>query len=593
MTHVTADRSRPDAGAPRSSLVAYFTMEAALADALPTYSGGLGVLAGDFLRAAADLGLPVVAVTLCYRGGYFRQHLDAAGRQAEAPVSWNPDEMLELLPTTVEVEVSGRPVRVAAWRYVLHGVSGGQVPVYLLDTALPQNDDEARSITARLYGGNERYRLEQETVLGIGGVEMLAALGVGRPGTFHMNEGHSSLLTLRLLEEQLFARGAEHDEPRPEDLVAVRRRCAFTTHTPVPAGHDRFEAALCAEVLGERRTKMLDRIGQLRNSTLNMTELGMGLSHYVNAVSLRHREVTRSMFPGVEVSSITNGVHAATWCSPGIAALLDEHLAGWRVRNDLLRYATGLPLTELAEAHQAAKSILLAEVRERTGRALDPAVLTIGIGRRATPYKQTTLIFSDPERLAAVASEVGPVQVVCSGKAHPRDEAGKELITSIFDAARKLRGKVEVVYLEDYDLATARLMVSGTDIWLNTPHKPYEASGTSGMKAAMNGVPSLSTLDGWWIEGWIEGVTGWAIGTMAEGADDAEDLYTKLEEVVVPLFYDSPDSFTVVRRNAIAYNGSFFNTERMAAEYARDAYGLGAGAWRTGAPNPPAEVHGA
>ncbi len=583
MTYVIADSSRPGDGTTRSSVVAYFTMEAALSDELPTYSGGLGVLAGDFLRAAADLGLPVVAVTLCYRGGYFRQLLDASGHQAEAPVSWRPEDLLERLPTTVEVEVSGRPVRVGVWRYCVTGVSGHEVPVYLLDTALAENDDEARSITARLYGGDERYRLEQETVLGIGGVEMLAALGVGRPDTFHMNEGHSSLLTLHLLEEVLADSGDEQSEPSPAHLAAVRRRCAFTTHTPVPAGHDRFDVELCAEVLGERRTKMLDRIGQLRNGTLNMTELGMWLSHYVNAVSLRHREVTRSMFPGVEVHSITNGVHAATWCSPSVATLLDDHVPGWRTRNDLLRYATGIPLSQLSDAHAIAKGDLLEVVEARGGRRLDPAVLTIGIARRATPYKQTTLLFSDLERLEQVASEAGALQVVCSGKAHPRDEAGKELITNIFDAARKLRGTVDVVFLEDYDLATARLLCSGSDVWLNTPHKPYEASGTSGMKAALNGVPSLSTLDGWWIEGWIEGVTGWAIGGMTEDGDDATALYDKLEEVVVPLYYDSPESWSVVMRNAIAFNGSFFNTERMAAEYARDAYGLGSGDWASAA----------
>jgi starch phosphorylase len=576
MKPVTNEASRLRAGLGDPALVAYFTMEAALEDALPTYSGGLGVLAGDFLRSAADLGLPVVCVTLCYRGGYFHQYLDADGRQSEAAVSWEPETLLEALPTTVEVEICGRPVHVGVWRYVVTGVTGHEVPVFLLDTALPENDEEARSITARLYGGDERYRLQQEAVLGIGGPEMLAALGVGTPTTFHMNEGHASLLTLRLLEEEC---GGGCDEPLSAEIEAVRRRCAFTTHTPVPAGHDRFDAGLCAEVLGARRTELLDRIGQLRNGCLNMTDLGMGLSHYVNAVSLRHREVTRLMFPGVEVSSVTNGVHAASWCAPSVAGLLDEHLPGWRLRNDVLRYATGVPLPELRAAHGTAKGRLVELVRRRTGQELEPEVLTIGVARRATPYKQTTLIFSDLERLEQVASTAGSLQIVASGKAHPRDEAGKELIRSIFDAAKALRGKIEVAFIEDYDLATARVLVAGTDLWLNTPHKPCEASGTSGMKAALNGVPSLSTLDGWWIEGWIEGVTGWAVGGMADSGDDAGDLYDKLEEAVVPLYYGEPDAWTVVMRNAIAFNGAFFNTERMAGEYAREAYGLGAASW--------------
>ncbi|HTW97582.1 MAG TPA: alpha-glucan family phosphorylase [Acidimicrobiales bacterium] len=565
-------------------LVAYFSMEVALSDEIPTYSGGLGVLAGDFLRAAADLGLPLVGVTLCYGGGYFRQQLDKQGRQGEAPVSWDPCSLLEAIPDTVQVEVAGRPVTVGAFRYVITGLGGHEVPVYLLDTDLEGNDDEARAITGRLYGGGEHYRLEQETVLGIGGVDLLAALGLDELRTFHMNEGHSSLLTLRLLERELAGSGAG-DEPGAAQIEAVRRRCAFTTHTPVPAGHDRFGATLVAEVVGEPRTKVLDRIGQLGSGLLNMTDLGMGLSGYVNAVSVKHGEVTRAMFPDVEVASITNGVHAVTWVAPSTERLLDEHVPNWRAHNGLLRQAMGIPLAELRDAHDVAKRALLAVVSRRCGRKLDPNAFTIGLARRAAAYKQTALIFTDLDRLEHVARDIGPLQVVCAAKAHPRDEAGKALIVTIFDAAKRLKGKVEVVFLADYDLATARLMCAGTDVWLNNPQKPYEASGTSGMKAALNGVPSLSTLDGWWIEGCMHGVTGWAIGGMADG-DDAADLYEMLEGTVMPLYYEDEDGWTAVMRNAIALNGSFFNTERMAAEYANEAYHLVPSAWRSAPPAP-------
>jgi starch phosphorylase len=347
----------------------------------------------------------------------------------------------------------------------------------------------------------------------------------------------------------------------------------------VPAGHDRFGAALVAEVVGERRALLLERIGQLRSGMLNMTDLGMALSGYVNAVSVRHGEVTRSMFPDVAVSSITNGVHAVTWVAPSTERLLDEHVTGWRTCNARLRQATLIPLPELRDAHDMAKRALLAVVSRRCGRKLDPNAFTIGLARRAAAYKQTALLFGDLERLEQIARLVGPLQVVCSAKAHPRDEAGKSLIVTIFDAAKRLRGKVEVVFIADYDLATARLMCAGTDIWLNNPQKPYEASGTSGMKAALNGVPSLSTLDGWWIEGCIDRVTGWAIGDMSDG-DDAADLYETLEHTVMPLYYEDEDGWTTVMRNAIAINGSFFNTERMATEYAAEAYGLAAGSWQ-------------
>jgi starch phosphorylase len=533
-------------------------MEVALEDSLPTFSGGLGVLAGDYLRSAADLGMPVAAVTLLYRGGYFSQSVGEDGTQHEEPVDWDPEDALYRLEETVEVDIDGRTVHVGGWRLNLTGVTGGVVPVYFLDTDVPANDAAARELTYQLYSGDSSHRLRQEAVLGLGGVEMLRRLG-HVPSVFHMNEGHSALLILRLLEEEA-----------PE---MVRSRCVFTTHTPVAAGHDRFSRAVVAQVLGPSRTSQLEGLGCLETKELNMTELGIAGSGYVNGVSVRHAEVTREMFPGVAVSSVTNGIHAASWAGPSIAELFDRYFAGWRSDNAMVRYASTLPLDELAEAHREERRRLLDQVVDRTGIRLDPRALTIGLARRATPYKQTTLLFSDLERLKSIAESAGPIQVLFSGKAHPHDIDGKALIERVVKVSEQVSGALEVVFLPGYDLRLAALLVAGTDIWLNTPIKPNEASGTSGMKAALNGVPSLSTLDGWWIEGCIEGVTGWAIGGLEDG-DDAADLYEALERTVLPAFYASEARFTEIRRHAISLNGSFFTTERMAREYARAAYGL-------------------
>ncbi len=562
----------PAARRAHKAAVAYFSMEIALRDELPTYSGGLGVLAGDFLRSAADLGLPLVAVTLCYRHGYFRQRLDAEGGQHEERVDWHPGDLLERLGETVSVHIERHEVAVGAWRLDLEGIGGAVVPIYLLDTDLPENTPADRAITDQLYGGDAHHRLRQEAVLGLGGVALLDALGHDAVTTFHMNEGHAALLTLAL-EERARAGGAAPAAARD----AVRARCVFTTHTPVPAGHDRFSGRVVHKVLGAERASALGAAGQLGGDELNMSALAIAGSRYVNAVSRRHGEVSREMFPGVEIAAITNGVHVATWAAPSTARLFDRHLPGWRHDSEVLRYASGLPLDELAAAHATAKAALLAEVARRRRVALDPGAFTIGLARRATRYKQIGMLFSDLERLRALGAP-GRVQVLCAGKAHPRDEEGKDLLRALVAASAALGDDVPVVVLENYDLHLAGLLCAGSDVWLNTPQAPNEASGTSGMKAAVNGVPSLSVLDGWWIEGWIEGVTGWAIGGLehppADLAAGAAALYDALEKAVLPLYFSDPDGYGALRRNAIALNASFFSTDRMAREYALAAYGL-------------------
>lgn len=564
-------------GTPPRGTIAYFSMEIGLDASMPTYAGGLGVLAGDSLRAAADLGLPLAGVTLIHRRGYFRQHLDAQGLQTETPAAWAPEAVLEPLAPRVTVPIEGRDVHVRAWLYRVKGVGGYETPVYLLDTNLPENDAEGRALTDELYGGDNRYRLCQEAVLGLGGIAILRALGYEQVRAYHMNEGHSGLLTVALLEEQMGERGLAG--ATEADIEAVRRRCVFTVHTPVAAGHDRFPLALVEEVLGPERGGFLGRIAYPDKETFNMTYLAITMSRSANGVSFRHGQVSRIMFPQHKVSAITNGVHAATWASPPFAALFDEHVPAWRVDNRYLRHAIGIPLTEVLSAHEEAQLALLAEVARRTGNELDPSALTIGFARRATGYKRADLLFRDLTRLRRVASRVGPIQVIYGGKAHGKDDSGKALIQRVFTAASVLGGAVKVVYLEDYDMALAKLVVSGCDLWLNTPLKPLEASGTSGMKAALNGIPSLSTVDGWWVEGLIEGVTGWAIGDgPAEESDDAREaasLYDKLEYVILPLFYQRPAAYAEVMRSAIAVNGAFFNAQRMMSQYYLSVYRTG------------------
>ena len=554
-------------------LAAYFTMELAFDGAIPTYSGGLGVLAGDTVRAAADLGTALVAVTLVHRKGYFRQHLDASGVQNEAPAEWSPKSALHDLPARATLVLEGRRVHVRAWRGIVVGVGGAKVPVYFLDTALPENAAEDRTITDVLYGGDERIRLKQEAVLGLGGVALLRALETEPPRVYHMNEGHAALLTLALLAEE--ATGGDLRAIGGEERERVRARCVFTTHTPVPAGHDRFPLVLVREVLGDAIVSAIESSGLASGGMLNMTELALVFSRYVNGVALRHGEVAADMFPSYPMNAITNGVHAATWTAPAVAAVHDRHIPQWRRDNRYLRYAIKCPLEEIRAAHTQAKAELLTEVARRTGRVLDPAAFTIGFARRATAYKRADLVLADVARLQAVARAQGPLQLIFAGKAHPRDEAGKELIGRIVAASKVLGDELPVVYLEEYDMALAKLLVAGVDLWLNTPRKPLEASGTSGMKAALNGVPSQSVLDGWWVAGHIEGVPGWSIGDASPESDDAleaRSLYEKLEQTILPLFHAEPQRYAEVMRAAIAHNGSFFNAQRMVSQYVDNAY---------------------
>jgi starch phosphorylase len=558
---------------PNVRTIAYFSMDVAVDSKIPTYSGGLGVLAGDMLRSAADLEIPMVAVSLVHRKGYFDQRLDSRGNQIESPAKWSPELHLQPLSPRVSLTIEGRQVQIRAWQYTFSGITGYAVPLFLLDADLPENESADRGLTDFLFGGDERYRLCQEAILGLGGVAMLRALGYADIRVLHMNEGHSALATLALLEERVGSRSERHFSEI--EVESVRRRCVFTTHTPVPAGHDRFQADLVYRVLGKSRASPLAEL-QLMDGTLNMTELALRLSCFVNGVSMRHAEVSRAMFPNYTISAITNGVHARTWTAAPFAAMYDRFLPEWRRDNCYLRYAVGIPLGEIRRAHAQSKEDLLQQVRWLTGIQLDEKVFTLGFARRATGYKRADLLFTQVDRLKQIARQAGPIQLIYAGKAHPRDEGGKTIIRRIFEAGAALAADVQVVYLENYDMALGKLLCSGVDVWLNTPLRPQEASGTSGMKAALNGVPSFSVLDGWWVEGHIEGVTGWSIGDGGGSENDsvaeAISLYEKLQQVILPLYYKEPEKFAQIMRSAIALNGSFFNTQRMLLQYVRNAY---------------------
>jgi starch phosphorylase len=582
-------------------IVAYFSMEIALQNAMPSYSGGLGVLAGDTVRAAADIKLPMVAISLLYRSGYFTQRLAEDGSQTEDTVNWRVEDFLKEESARVTVPLENRRVELRAWRYDVKGVHGFVVPVYFLDAALESNAEQDRALTGQLYGGDAYYRLCQEVLLGVGGVRMLRALGYTDLTRYHMNEGHAAMLTLELLGEE--AEKSGRTSIRGEDIEKVRSKCIFTTHTPVPAGHDRFPMEYLTRAFPDQNgffdlkdafsADLVKRILQAEQdfpdmqeaaragASLNMTYLALSLSTYVNGVAKLHGETSRKMFPHVPIEAITNGVHAGTWVSPAFAELFDRYISSWREDNYSLRSALGMPPEELWASHLIAKHDVFEAVRTKTGLTLDPDVFTIGFARRATGYKRADLILSDLDRLRQIAKNAGKFQIVYAGKAHPHDAGGKDIIRHIFSAKKALKKAVTIVFLDEYNMEVGGKITAGVDLWLNTPQFPLEASGTSGMKAALNGVPSLSILDGWWVEGHIEGVTGWSIGesrlsagpqTSVDNNADVQSLYHKLESVILPLFYKDRSKYLSVMQHAIAINGSFFNTQRMVQQYVTDAY---------------------
>ena len=602
-------------------LVAYFSMEFGLTECLPIYSGGLGVLAGDHLKSASDLGVPLVGVGLLYQKGYFRQYLTADGWQQERypvndfhlmPVQEELDASDK--PVHVSVDLAGRETKIKLWR-----VQVGRVRLVLLDTNIPENPQDLQDVTDELYGGDLETRIRQEIVLGIGGVRALEALGL-RPRTYHMNEGHCAFQGVERIRRLVRERGLSFGEAR--ELVAASS--IFTTHTPVAAGFDVFPPDLMERYFrgwtaGSGITRdeafALGRIwpGEV-NAGFNMAVLAIRTAGYVNAVSRLHGDVSRRMFrdlwPGtpddeLPIGYVTNGVHPGSWISDDMRSLYDRYLGPrWAEEpGDTMVWLRGveIPGEELWRTHERRRERLVGFARRRVAaqlkargagaasvaqaaELLDPEALTIGFGRRFATYKRATLILSDPERLAKILNAPGrPVQIIFAGKAHPKDDQGKTLIREIVQLAARPEFRRRIVFLEDYDAVVARYMLQGVDVWLNTPRRPMEASGTSGMKAAFNGALNLSVLDGWWEEGWTP-TTGWAIGRGEEYADAAEQdrveagqLYELLEREVSPLFYDRgadglPRRWIDLMKNAMTALCPVFNTNRMVHQYTVEGY---------------------
>jgi starch phosphorylase len=545
--------------------IAYFSMEIGLKSEIPTYSGGLGALAGDTIRSCADLKIPLVAVTLVSRKGYLKQKITEQGEQLEYPDDWSPSEFLDLLPPTVKVCIGDREVNVKAWFFEHQSLAGGVVPILFLDTDVDGNTPEDRRITDVLYGGDDRYRFKQEIVLGIGGIRMLEALNFNI-AKYHMNEGHSSLLTLELLKNN------------DMDSNKVSNQCVFTTHTPVEAAFDKFSYSIVQELLGEESPieVMKKHAGE---NQFNMTLLALNLSKYVNGVTQTHMQYSRKLFPGHQIWAVTNGVHSFSWTCPQFRKIFDQYILGWANEPQLLVRVGQIPDEEIWDAHMKAKAVLFNYIEERKGVELDTKFLTLGFARRATAYKRASLIFSDLERLREV-NRRGALQLVFAGKAHPRDTVGKQVIREIYNYMNHLKNEIKVVYLENYSLDMAAKLTSGVDVWLNTPLPPFEASGTSGMKASHNGVINFSVLDGWWIEGCVEGVTGWSIGPSPDelvGGEERrrrelEDIYGKLRYLIIPTYYKRRDEWINMMNNSIGQVAYYFNSHRMMRRYVTEAY---------------------
>lgn len=542
--------------------IAYFSMEIALDTDIPTYSGGLGVLAGDTLRSCADLEIPAVAITLCYDKGYFYQQISPDGYQVERGIQWEFSNKFERVQETIELQVQDKVFKVGAWLYKVRGETGFEVPVILLDTNIEGNEQWQKNFTHILYDATPFQRVVQEIILGMGGVKILNTLGYTGIETYHMNEGHAAFMIFDLLNQ---FKG---------DINTVKKHCIFTTHTPVPAGHDRFNYDLIYDVFRDRVPKDIKKMAG--ENELNMSHLALYGSRYCNGVAQKHGEVSKQMFPGYDIDAITNGIHLRFWVNPFLRQLLDEKLTGWTMNYLYLDNIWDVGNYELWNVHNKAKNRLIDYEQSHSWVLLDEKKLTIGFARRITEYKRPTLIFSDLERLGKICKK--RVQFVFAGKSHPRDENGKRFIKQINDMSDYLYRSygIGMVFLPAYDMDLSRLLVSGVDVWLNNPRRYQEASGTSGMKASLNGVLNFSVLDGWWIEGYQrDPMAGWSIGpgtndpkaTQYPDSYDANDLYNKLDREILPLYYNNRDGWTERMKHAIKL-AMFFNTHRMVEEYA-------------------------
>ena len=538
--------------------IGYFTAEIGLWSDLKTYSGGLGVLAGDHVKSAADAGIPLVGVTLLYREGYGTQQLDNLGNQTETFPNLDPNQHMTKTSIEFSLNLDNTQIKISVWKVEIEGISGHVVPVYFLDTFHEDNTPEHCSLSGRLYGGDDNTRIRQEYILGVGGVKLFDFIDEVLSG-IHLNEGHCTFALLELLEK-----GWTRQYLSDHTL--------FTTHTPVPAGHDRFDWDLVRQIIGDKLPQDAIELVKIAGDSENgnrcsMSHLAVGLCTSVNAVSKLNAEVASNMFANRVITPITNGVHHMTWTSDSMSTLFDKFIPGWKENPNLLQNANNLPNHELVKFREQARELLRNRVKNDTGVELFKDRLTIGFARRFATYKRANLVFHDLERLTNIGAD--KIQFVFSGKAHPRDNGGKDLIRSIFESASNIESSIPVAFLEDYDMQIGLDMTSGVDIWLNNPIRPMEASGTSGMKAAMNGVPNCSILDGWWPEACIHGKNGWAIGSAEDDRNDIRDannLYNVIENEVLPVWESSIDNWANIMKSSIVASSNFTGN-RMIQDY--------------------------
>ena len=539
--------------------IAYFSAEIGISSSLPTYSGGLGVLAGDHIKAAGDIGLNMCAITLLYREGYFKQRIDEEGIQTETYPRFDPYPLLKKLDVKFTLRLRARDVWIQVYRFDYVGHGGHAVPIYFLDTDVEENINDDRIISQRLYSGNKDHRILQEAILGFGGARLLDELGQNDIKKYHMNEGHCSFLVLNLLEKF------------NGDMEKVKSLCHFTTHTPVPAGHDHFSEKRVKKLLRGLLPEDLKLPSLVQNGRLHMTELGLYFSRTANGVSALHGDVAQDQFPWSNIDFITNGVHHSYWMGSPFKRVYDQYVPEWRANPECLLLIDDIADDVIWNAHQERKQYLLGYANSQVSKALDKDTLTIGFARRAATYKRAQLLFHDMDRLESLGAK--KIQVIFSGKAHPKDHEGKEIIRQIVSKSKAMFGKVKIIYLENYNMWLGRMITSGVDVWLNTPLRPNEASGTSGMKATLNGVPNLSVLDGWWAEGCKNGVNGWAVGDPKhpDDASDADHLYSVLENSVIPTFYNDRNKWISMMKEAIK-TGVDFTAHRMIMEYNQKFY---------------------
>ena len=537
----------------KDNLVAYFSMEIAVDEKLNNYAGGLGILAGDLLRSAADQKIPMVGISLLNRFGYFNQVI-SRGKQKEQ-YEENNLNLLKKIKTKTKIIIGRDEVTVGAWVYFVKGISGFKIPVYFLDTNFPENKKIYRTLCDRLYGGSHLTRLRQEIVLGRGGIKILEALKI-KPDKYHINEGHGAFAFVELFLKD-----------RKKDLKQLKRHCAFTTHSPMKAANDIFSVA-------EVKRSFLDfpffLTGLIDEEGLNMAKIAMHFSGLINGVSKKHAAVSREIFSEPKIKAITNGVHLNFWTSEPFQKIYDKNFSGWRSNNKLLAKKS-LALDELWTAHQEAKRKLLTRVLKESGEFLPLDVFTVVVARRFAVYKRSDLILQNMRRLIKIHKKNGPIQIIYAGKAHPNNPEGKKIISDVLEISKKYQDKIKIVFLENYDINLAKLLVSGADLWLNNPLPPNEASGTSGMKAAVNGVPQLSTLDGWWLEGCAENRTGWAIKSLNNFSDN-KALLDVLENKILPTFYQNKLGWQKIMASTIKLNAYKFSSERMVKEYKKLIY---------------------